>query len=261
MKNTWTSPAGQYYELYKDMLAQPHLMIAGATGSGKSVVINALIYTALYMHPYTAKTENNCGFILIDPRRVELAAYKDLPHTLYYASEPSELLSALQFAMTITENRYKEMQAREERKYSGGHVYVIIDEFADLMTTDRRHVQPVIQRLTQIGRAANIHIILATQCPLAKVIPTEIKINFDAILGLRTASKRHSVNIVDVPGCETFPDPETEGRAWGYYRKGANLTLHDLPMIPEEELTARIKWWTDQIPPPSFFGKLFGRRK
>lgn len=267
MTHTWTNPTGKYSTLYKDMLDQQHLMIAGAAGSGKSVVINALIYTALYKFPYTAMTENNCGFILIDPKRVELSAYKDLPHTIRYASEPSEILSALNLAMNITESRYKEMQARGEKKYSGGHIYVIIDEFADLMTTDRRHVQPVIQRLAQIGRAANVHIILATQCPLAKVIPTEIKVNFDAILGLRTATKRHSVNIVDVPGCETFPDPKTEGKAWGYYRKGASLTLYDLPMISADDLSARIKFWVDQKPvapakrlKKGLLSALFGRR-
>lgn len=257
MKKTWTSPAGQYYELYKDMLAQPHLMIAGATGSGKSVVINSLIYTALYKHPYTAKTENNCGFILIDPKRVELSAYKDLPHTIRYASEPDTMLSALHQAMNITESRYKEMQARGDKKYSGGHVYVIIDEFADLMTTDRRHVQPIIQRLAQIGRAANVHIILATQCPLAKVIPTEIKVNFDARVGLRTRSAQDSRNILGVSGCELLPR-----YGQGYYMEPDCLTLYNLPMIPEEKLSARIEWWTDQKEPEKkgLFSGLFGKK-
>lgn len=256
-KKTLTSPIGQIYELYSSMLEQPHLMIAGATGSGKSVVINAIIYTALYKFPFDSA--NGVQFILIDPKRVELAQYKSLPHTLCYASEPDEIIDTLQYAMTITESRYKAMQKAGSRKYSGSNIYVIIDEFADIMTTDKRHVQPLIQRLAQIGRAANVHIILATQCPLTKVIPTEIKVNFDAILGLRTATRRHSVNIVDIPGCETFPDPREEGKACGYYRKGANIDFYDLPMIQDEELAARVKWWTDQLAPKSLFSRLFSR--
>lgn len=254
MKKIWTTPSGKVSTLYEDMLAQPHLMIAGATGSGKSVVINALIYTALYKAP--VDIDVGVQFILIDPRRVELAAYKDLPHTLFYASEPDEMLSALHYAMNIAESRYTAIQKAGDRKYNGGHVYVIIDEFADLIATNKKQAQFLVQRLTQIGRAANIHIILATQCPLAKVIPTEIKINFDARLGLRTRSAQDSRNILGVSGCELLPR-----YGQGYYMNPEETTLYYLPMIPEEELTTRIKWWTDQVPPPSFFNRLFGRRK
>lgn len=253
-KKTWTSPAGEVSNLYLDMLKQPHLMIAGATGSGKSVVINALIYAALFKFPSTR--ENGVQLILIDPQRVELSQYKALPHTIKYASEPREMVEALQYAMSLTEARYKTMQANNERKYSGGHVYVIIDEFADLMTTNKRIVQPLVQRLAQIGRAANIHIILATQCPISKVLPTEIKINFDARVGLRTRSAQDSRNILGTPGCERLPQ-----YGQGYYMTPDGLILYNLPMIPEEELTARIKWWTDQVPPPSLFSRLFGRSK
>lgn len=254
MKRTWTTPAGQINNLYRDMLEQPHLMVAGATGSGKSVVINALIYTTLYKFP--GDTSKSAQFILIDPKRVELAAYKDLPHTICYASEPDTMLSALHTAMNITENRYKAMQKAGERKYSGGDVYVIIDEFADLMTTDRRHVQPIIQRLAQIGRAAKVHIILATQCPIAKVIPTEIKVNFDSRLGLRTECAQDSRNIIRASGCELLPD-----HGQGYYKTSKGITLYNLPMIPDDELQARVKWWTDQNKPVSLFSRLLEWRK
>ena len=84
MRKVWINPAGEIYTLYKDMLKQPHLLIAGATGSGKSVVIQGIIYTALYSSP--AKMQ----LVLIDPKRVELVKYKTLPHTLYYSSEPGK---------------------------------------------------------------------------------------------------------------------------------------------------------------------------
>lgn len=250
-KQTWTTPSGKTSRLYKDMLAQPHLMIAGTTGSGKSVIINGLVYTALYNFPFD--TEDGAQFILIDPKRVELVKYKDLPHTLFYASEPSQMLYALQYAMSITERRYKAMQRVKSCKYNGGHVYVIIDEFADLMTTARRHVQPIIQRLAQIGRAAYVHIILATQCPIAKVIPTEIKVNFDARVGLRTRSAQDSRNILGVTGCEALPR-----YGQGYYLTPDGLSLYNIPMIDEADIDAQIKGWADQQK-PRLFSWLFGK--
>lgn len=238
----WITPAGDRYTLYKDMLEhQPHLMIAGATGSGKSVIVNALIYTALYKFPLFAESKDSVGFILVDPKRVELSKYKNLPHTLRYASEPAEMVAALKYAMDLTENRYREMQKAGEDKYSGGDVFVIIDEMADLMTTNRKQVQPLVQRLAQIGRAAKVHIILCTQCPLAKVIPTEIKVNFDARVALRTECAQDSRNIIRVPGCEQLPR-----YGQGYYKTPEGITLYNIPMIPQEELSARIKWWMDQ---------------
>lgn len=231
-KHTITTPSGTYPQLYKDMLDQPHLLIAGATGSGKSVVINGIIYTALFNSPVANQ------FILIDPKRVELIQYKNLPHTLYYSSEPDTMVYALEYAMRLTENRYKSMQALNIRKYQGSNIYVVIDELADLMTTCRRDVQPLIQRLAQIGRAANIHIIAATQCPLAAVIPTPIKVNFDSRVGLRTRSKQDSRNVLGVPGCEMLPR-----YGQGYYMTPEGLTLYNIPMIDDIEINRLVNHW------------------
>ena len=252
-RQKWTTPAGERNLLFKNFLEQPHLLVAGATGSGKSVVINALIYTALYKFPLCAESTKSVGFLLLDPKRVELSAYKDIPHTLRYASEPAEMVQALQYAMQIVEDRYRTMQRQGVRKFEGQDVYVVIDEFADLMTTNRKQVQPLIQRLAQIGRAANVHIILATQCPLAKVIPTEIKVNFDARVGLRTRSAQDSRNILGVTGCELLPR-----YGQGFYMTPEGTTLYSIPMIPDEELDARVKWWMDQRP-RGLFSRLFKR--
>lgn len=130
-RKTWETPQGSYYNLFSDMLHQPHLLVAGATGSGKSVVINGIITTALKDSPAAVQ------FIFIDPKRVELVDYRPLPHTLKYASEPGDMVQALQYAMDTTERRYKAMQSRHEKNYSGGAVYVVIDELADLMTTNK----------------------------------------------------------------------------------------------------------------------------
>lgn len=237
MHKEWRTPPGQVYSLYRDMLKQPHLLIAGATGSGKSVVINGLVYTAMYDSPAAVQ------FILIDPKRVELVDYKPLPHTLMYASEPGEMVEALEKAMEITESRYKAMQRQRVKKYPGGALYVIIDELADLMTTARRQVQPLIQRLAQIGRAANVHIIAATQCPLATVIPTPIKVNFDSRVALRTRSAQDSRNILGLTGCELLPR-----YGQGYYMTPDGLKLYNIPMQPQEDINALVKYWQRSRP-------------
>lgn len=237
MHKEWRTPPGQVYNLYRDILKQPHLLIAGATGSGKSVVINGLVYTAMYDSPAAVQ------FILIDPKRVELVDYKPLPHTLMYASEPGEMVEALEKAMDITESRYKAMQRQRVKKYPGGALYVIIDELADLMTTARRQVQPLIQRLAQVGRAANVHIIAATQCPLATVIPTPIKVNFDSRVALRTRSAQDSRNILGLTGCELLPR-----YGQGYYMTPDGLKLYNIPMQPQEDINALVKYWQRSRP-------------
>lgn len=232
------------YDLYQDMLDQPHLLIAGATGSGKSVVINGIVATALHKSPIKVK------FILIDPKRVELVGYKQLPHTIRYASEPDTMVNALEYALDLIERRYQRMQARGKRKWTGSDVYVIIDELADLITTQRKKIMPLIQRIAQIGRAAKIHLIVATQCPLAKVIPTEIKVNFDARVGLRTRNAQDSRNILGVKGCETLPR-----YGEGFFLVPEGMTRYKIPMIPESKLEKLIKWWIPQRPAHGFFEK------
>ena len=227
------TPGGNVYALFDDMALQPHLLIAGATGSGKSVVVNGIVYNLLHKGPVSD------GLILIDPKRVELVQYADTPHCIQYASEPADMVKALQAAIRITESRYLEMQKQRVRKYSGGDVYIIIDELADLMTTNKRQVQPLLQRLCQIGRAAKVHVIACTQCPLAKVIPTEIKVNFDARVGLRTRSAQDSRNILGMTGCEVLPR-----YGQGYYMTPEGINLWRIPMYSDEQLDQIVSWWT-----------------
>ena len=227
------TPSGPAYTLYADMAEQPHLLIAGATGSGKSVALNGIISTLLYRSPA------NCGLILIDPKRVELAEYKRLPHTIMYASEPAEIVAALEKAVEIIEKRYRKMSCRGMRKYTDNHIYLCIDELADLMTTNKKKVQPLLQRICQIGRAANVHVIACTQCPLAAVIPTPIKVNFDARLGLRTRSAQDSRNILGYAGLETLPR-----YGQGVLMTPEEDTLYNIPYITDEERQRLIKWWS-----------------
>lgn len=230
----YSTPTGNTHSLYRDMLKQTHILIAGATGSGKSVIINGIISTAIHKLPCDVQ------FILIDPKRVELVEYKNLPHTLIYASEPDDMVSALQRALILCDIRYKSMQTTGCKKYQGSHTYVIIDELADLMTTDKKRVMPLIQRLCQIGRAAGISVIASTQCPLATVISTPIKVNFDTRVGLHTVTAQHSRNITEANGCEKLP---RYGQAYYITPEGSNIV--SVPMVDDAERARLIKFWKD----------------
>lgn len=228
----WRTPAGTYYTLFKDMSEQPHLLVAGATGSGKSVVLNGIIYTLLHDSPARVQ------FIFIDPKRVELVQYRALPHCVQYATEPADMVQALQHAIQITDARYQAMARQGLRKYTGAALYVVIDELADLMTTNKRQVQPLLQRLCQIGRAANVHVLAATQCPLAAVIPTPIKVNFDSRVALRTRSAQDSRNILSRTGCELLPR-----YGQGYYMTPEGTAKWEIPFTSDSDIDRICQWW------------------
>ena len=222
-------------DLCRDILKQPHSLIAGATGSGKSVLINALIYTALYQHP------NRCRFILIDPKRVELMQYKQLPHTIKYASEPADILKALNLAVQIMENRFRAMQAQGQKKTAEGNLYIIIDEFADLMTTQKHSTTPQICRIAQLGRAAGVHLIIATQRPTKDIITGQIKVNIDCRVALRCPTAQDSRNIINYKGAELLPR-----YGMGYYLTPETMRpeLWEIPIIEDDAIKKIIEYWT-----------------
>ena len=235
----YITPSGRVYKPFLELAARPHLLIAGATGSGKSVATNGIILSILL-----TRSPASAGFILIDPKKVELVQYAALPHTVRYASEPAAMIQALQIALDETERRYKAMQAERIREYTGPDLFVIVDELADLMTTQKRDALPLLQRLAQIGRAAKVHLIVCTQNVLAVTIPTVLKCNFSTVLGLRTATRAQSRYLIDSPGCETLPDPKKEGAGYGYLRDGADLTKLLIYKYPESVTASLLSWWT-----------------
>lgn len=240
---TYELPQGYTYKLFSDMLRQSHLLIAGASGSGKSVLVNGLICTMLYDSPFDAPGGKQ--FILIDPKRTELSPYNGLPHCKYYASEPDDMVAALEYAVGVTERRYERMEATRSRMYRGSDIYVIIEEFADLMTTMKRTVQPLIQRLCQIARAARVHCIVCTQCPLREIIGTPIKVNFDGIVALRTRCAQDSRNIIGVSGAEDLP---RYGECLYVTPDRVAIEKCVVPYVDEAEQDRLIRWWASQMP-------------
>lgn len=235
MKKTWTTPGGTVSGLCSDILEQPHLLVAGCSGSGKSVLLNGIIYTALYKDP------GSLQFVLIDPKRTELIDYKHLPHTLKYASEPAEMTATLKWCVDEMERRYKAMQKKHMKKHNGSHIYIFIDEFADLMTTQKKETLPLLQRIAQLGRAANIHLIAATQRPTKDIVNGQIKVNMDSRIALRCPTAQDSRNIINVNGAEQLPR-----HGFGYYLTPERFEKVPIPYITDEELHERVRWWTKQ---------------
>lgn len=220
------------YDIFVDMLKENHILLAGATGSGKSVLLNDLIYTSLLQGDQ---------LILIDPKKVELSQYATTENCIMYADEKQEMMSALEYAISIIDRRYADMKRRGLRLYDGRKVTVVVDELADLMLTCKREAQPLLQRIAQIGRASKVSLIAATQVPLREVIPTTIKANFDCRVGLRTACAQDSRNIIGVSGCEMLPNPKLAHKAQAYIRRGADIELWNIPMIPQEDIDKLIE--------------------
>ena len=239
VKTNWITPGGSAPRLCLNMLKQPHILIAGSTGSGKSVLINSFIYTALYNAPTQTQ------FILIDPKRVELYSYKVLPHTRIYASEPPEILGALNAAIDTMEQRYKIMQAAGQKETSAPDIYVIIDELADLFTTQKRETTPLIARLAQLGRAAHIHLIAATQRPTKDIINGQIKVNLDSRIALRCPTAQDSRNIINIKGAETLP---RYGCGYYYTPETMQPIKVNIPYTSADQIAERVQWWTKQKP-------------
>jgi S-DNA-T family DNA segregation ATPase FtsK/SpoIIIE len=192
-----------------DLAKMPHLLVAGATGAGKSVSINGMILSILYK-----ATPEEVRLIMIDPKRLELSIYEGIPHLLLpVITQPRKAALALQWAIREMERRYELLAQKGARNIAGynkqvpkeeklPYIVVMIDELADLMMTASKEVETAVTRLAQMARAAGIHLILATQRPSVDVITGLIKANFPARISFKVSSKHDSRTIIDTVGSE-----------------------------------------------------------
>ena len=235
----YATPGGSVYRPFLDLADRPHLLIAGATGSGKSVVVNGIILSLLM-----TRSPFHCKFVLIDPKRVELKQFEAFPHTVRYASEPADMLRALEWSVDEIDRRYRVMQSKGIKEYVGPDLYVVVDELADLMTTQKKAVLPLLQRIAQVGRASRVHLWGCSQCVLASVLSTPLRCNFSTIIGLRTCSAQQSRLLINSNGCELLPDPKREGKGYAFIRDGADLCKQFIYKYPDSILDSLRSWWT-----------------
>ena len=193
---------------FADLAKMPHMLIAGQTGSGKSVMINSFLTSLLYRN-----APSNLKLILVDPKRVELTPYNNIPHLLTpVIVEPEKCISALKWAVAEMERRYKlfaEVGKRNIIEYNGSkpeetmpYIVIVIDELADLMVLAAKDVETLIVRLAQMARATGIHLVLATQRPSVNVITGLIKANIPARIAFSVTSQIDSRTILDSAGAE-----------------------------------------------------------
>lgn len=225
-----TFSGDKFYNDLRD--SSSNILIAGMPGSGKSVILNGLINSILLKSPSAN------SMVLIDLKRVELSQYKHTPHCQMFACTEEEAAGLLQATLQFVNARYEKMEALGQKLYDGMKLHLIIDEMAQLMITSKR-CRKLIQQLIQISRAANVQVICATQSPKATVIPTEITMGFDIVIGLHTRNAQDSRNILDTAGCETLPK---FGKALIKYDTISELQITDIPMIPESEIRKLIQW-------------------
>jgi len=195
------------FPIVGDLASMPHLLIAGTTGSGKSVCINTLILSILFRY-----TPAECKLILIDPKMLELSMYQGIPHLLVpVITEPKKATVALKWVVREMEKRYREMTEFGVRNIYGfndksskkmPYLIVVVDEMADLMMIAGKEIENYIQRLAQMARAAGIHIVMATQRPSVDVITGTIKANFPTRISFQVTSKIDSRTILGEQGAE-----------------------------------------------------------
>ena len=236
-KAVWNIPGGNYSILANKALEAEHTLIAGATSCGKSTFLHAIMQALLVKSsPADAK------LILCDPKEVELKRYSRLPHVLRYETDEAKILEALNYAIEVMNNRYSLMNSRDTEQWNGAEIYVVVEELADLMACPlKKKIQIAIQRLTQKGRAAGIHVIAATQAPSRKIIPAEITLNFTARFGLACESAIESKQIVGVAGCEALPD---HGECIMKYKR--SIGHYVLPYVKKADLMPLINHWVAQ---------------
>ncbi len=220
-----------------DLASMPHLLIAGTTGSGKSVCINTIILSLLYRH-----TPEKCKFILIDPKMLELSTYEGIPHLLCpVITEAKKAASVLGWVVKEMESRYRLMTKEGVRNIDGynskhqipmPYIVVIVDEMSDLMLVAGKEIENYIQKLSQMARAAGIHIIMATQRPSVDVITGTIKANFPTRISFQVTSKIDSRTILGEQGAE-----QLLGKGDMLYMSSANKVIRiHAPFVSENEI-------------------------
>ena len=235
----WNVPCGIEDPLYQDLLNKMHFMIGGLPETGKSTIMDGVIYTALLRSPDEAK------FIFIDTGYVAFMRFEDLPHTIAVGHSYSDIISSLKLAEDIIVERYKKMRANGAREWGNdGELYVVIDKLDDIMCSIKKDAEPLLNKISSWGRAAHVHLFATTVSADAKTIPSMVQCNVPGIAA-KCLDATHSRQIVGERGGELLPQ---YGKC--LYRDGdGKMTIFDVNKVSDEELDERIRFWKEQKRP------------
>ena len=220
-----------------DILNDSHTLIAGCSGSGKSVALRSVLTEAIRKSPLRA------NLILIDLKRVELIDFKDAPHTLAYIDRADQVDDCLNTVVSIMEQRFERMAEERKKKTDESHIYVVIDEFANLSMMCRKSVIDKIKDIALLGRAAGIHLICCTQRNTKEIIAGAISTCLEVRLCLRTVCAQDSRNVIGINGAESLPK-----FGYGIFQHNGYNNKIKIDLVPDSEIERLIAYWQKAYP-------------
>lgn len=252
LKKRYKTPKGlTYYPYLLELIENNHVLIAGTTGSGKSVLENAIIYAILCCKfPFDNNHLKSAKLILIDPKKVELWRFKKLPHTLLYASSIDEIIIAFQKIRALVDFRLNIMLKHGLRKSLDTPVYVFIDELVDIVTSKKKkEAIRLLSDIASISRATNIFFIALTQSPSRIIIPASFKLLFNCKVALRCNENIESRQIIGDNRATLLP---LHGQ--GIVKQDLQEYMIKIPLYHDYEIDSLVKFWEKQT---GFFDRLF----
>ena len=258
MKLKYKLPRGAIYAPYLlETIQNNHTLIAGSTGAGKSVLENSIIYALLCTHfPGIPKNGDGAQFVFIDPKKVELRMYKNLPHTLYYADNMESIEKALIFVRGLIDSRLQRMQKSGERKSRECEIYIFIDELVDIV--ESQQAKTLIRLLSDcisISRACSIFFVILTQAPNRRILRPEVVLNCNCRIALFCNYAIESRQIVGDNSAIALPE-----HGLAIVQKNLKRYKIKIPFYQDKEINHIIHFWEKQHRIYNYFERLINRR-
>jgi len=245
MSINYTIPGGSVRTDLLELIENNHTLIAGTTGSGKSVLENSILYNILLSHfPGSVSNGYGCKLILIDPKRVELINFVSVPHCIKYTDTAAGAVEVLKYTRAIIENRIEQMQRERRRTFDGCPIYIFIDEIVDLMTAkESKEITRILTDCISISRAARVFFVICTQAPNRKILKPEIVLNCSCRIALKCISPIESRQIIDSPEAVDLPS-----HGQGIVIKGIDRYKIRIPLYSDYDIDDIITFWRRQHP-------------
>lgn len=227
-----------YRDYHEDMAKQAHVLIAGTTGSGKSVALHGFISYLL------SKSNEEVNLILIDPKRIELKRYATLPHTLLYANDYKSIAHTIDIVYNMMRDRFEKLDHANATTYTGPDTYIVIDEWVDILQASkmlkRKDLLDKVQHISSLARAVKIHLVICTQRPTKDTLPPLLKDNLPCKIALRTEGATQSRYLIESGECLTLPIGQ------GFYYSPTTPGVWekiDIDYMPEQ-IDYLVQYWT-----------------